>query len=221
MGRKVNPIGFRLGVILPWKSKWFFKKNSSERLLEDIKIRRYIEKNFKNAGIADVTFERSANQLTVNIATSRPGILIGRKGLGIEELKKQLQKFTNSEVSINIEEVKDPYLSAPLIAAQIAEQIEKRVAFRRAVKKALDQVMKAGAIGVKIRVSGRLNGVEIARSEMFIKGKVPTQTIRANVDYGFAEAFTTYGVIGIKVWIYKGDFPLEKKGEKNVNAKKT
>lgn len=205
MGQKVHPYGFRLGVNRTWKSRWFAKKNYGDLLNEDLVIKEHLKKRFFRAGIADIEIERAANKLTVFIHTSRPGIIIGRKGSEIEKLKSDLQTRTGREVFINIQEVHKPELNAQLVAENIAQQLVKRIAFRRAMRRAVDTALRFGSEGIKVCCAGRLNGAEIARSEWYLHGQLPLHTLRADVDYGFAEAFTTYGVIGIKVWVYKGE----------------
>lgn len=210
MGQKVHPYGFRLGVNRTWKSRWFAKKNYGDLLNEDLVIKELLKKRFFRAGIADIEIERAANKLTVFIHTSRPGIIIGRKGSEIEKLKSDLQARTGREVFINIQEVHKPELNAQLVAENIAQQLVKRIAFRRAMRRAVDTALRFGSEGIKVCCAGRLNGAEIARSEWYLHGQLPLHTLRADVDYGFAEAFTTYGVIGIKVWVYKGEIFGEK-----------
>jgi len=205
LGQKVHPYGFRLGVNKTWISRWYADKNYSTNLHEDLKIRAYVKENLKFAGVSKVEIERAVNKIKVNVHTARPGVIIGKKGQGIEVLKKNLQKFTKNEIVLNIVEVKRPELDATLIAENIALQLEKRVAFRRAMKKAIFNARKFGAKGVKVRCSGRLAGAEIARSEWYVEGSVPLHTLRADIDYGTAEAKTVYGIIGLKVWVYKGD----------------
>lgn len=219
MGQKVNPSSFRLQVNKNWKSKWFARKEDFARLLhEDIKVRDYILKHHgPRAGVSRVDVERDANLMTVIVHTSRPGVIIGRGGAGINELKAKLDKMTESRIKdITIEEVRKPELNAQIMADSCKEQLEKRIAFKRVGKQLVEKVIRTGAKGVKVRIAGRLNGADIARSQVFQEGKIPMSTLRADVDYGFSEAGTTYGVLGIKVWIYKG----EKKEEelKNVNA---
>ncbi|PIZ56997.1 30S ribosomal protein S3 [bacterium (Candidatus Torokbacteria) CG_4_10_14_0_2_um_filter_35_8] len=216
MGHKVNPISFRLGKLQSWKSKWFARKNFAFLLEEDIKLRDFIEKKLKSAGISRVEILRSSNKATFVIKSSRPGVVIGREGAGIEELRKILKKKMQDpkiEVKLDIEEVRTPWLDASLVAQNIAEQIEKRVNFRRVMKTALRQVMEVGARGVKIMVAGRLNGADMARTEWLTEGRLPLQTLRADIDFGKEEADTKYGKIGVKVWIYKGEvFTRERKG---------
>jgi small subunit ribosomal protein S3 len=206
MGQKVNPTGFRVGIIRTWDSVWYEeKKNYVEFLHEDIKIQRFIEKNKKNAGIARVGIERFPDRVNVNIHAARPGVLIGKKGADIEDLKKQLQKIASKNIYINIVEVKKPEKNSKLIAEQIASQLESRFPYRRAVKQAMTNALRTGALGIKITISGRLNGAEMAREESYKEGRIPLHTLRADIDYGTAEALTTFGLIGIKVWIYNGD----------------
>ena len=215
MGQKINPIGFRLGVNRGWDSVWFAKKKEfGKYLIEDFKIRKYIKKNIVNSGVSDIIIERSGKKLIVSIHTSRPGFVIGKKGADIEKIKSNVLKISKeSEVSVNIKEIKKPELNAYLIAENIATQLIKRIAFRRAMKRGMQSASRLGALGIKIMVSGRLNGTEIARTEWERDGSIPSHTLRANIDYGTAEALTTYGIIGIKVWVYKGQ--LYKKDVEN------
>ena len=205
MGQKVHPHGFRLGFNKTWRSRWFADKDYAKLLHEDIKLRAELKKRFAHAGVARIDIERAANKLKIDIHTSRPGIIIGRKGTEVDKLRQELQKGTGREVFINILEIQKPELDAQLIGESVAMQLEKRVAFRRAMRKAVESALRFGARGIKVRVSGRLNGAEIARSEWYLHGQLPLQTLRADIDYGFAEANTTYGQIGIKVWLYKGE----------------
>ncbi len=206
MGQKTHPIGFRLGVIRTWKSKWYEEKNYARWLHEDIRLREFVKEKLGQAGISKIEIERAANKAKVNIHTARPGIVIGKKGAEIEKLKVDIQKLMKGkEAYINIHEVRRPDLDPQLVAENVALQLERRVAFRRAMKEAVTRAMRMGAQGVKIHVSGRLAGAEIARREWYREGRVPLQTLRANVSYGFAEAKTTYGVIGIKSWIFRGE----------------
>ena len=205
MGQKVHPYGFRLGYNKDWHSHWYAKRQFGEYLLEDLKLKRELKGKFAGAGVSHVDVERAANKLKIDIFTSRPGIIIGRKGTEVDKLKQEIQKKTNREVFINIQEIQKPELDAQLIGESVAMQLEKRVAFRRAMRKAVESALRFGARGIKVRVSGRLNGAEIARSEWYLHGQLPLQTLRADIDYGFAEAFTTYGAIGVKVWLYKGE----------------
>ena len=215
MGQKINPIGFRLGVNRGWDSVWVAKKKEfGKYLIEDFKIRKYIKKNIVNSGVSDTIIERSGKKLILSIYTSRPGFVIGKKGADIEKIKKNVLKISkDSEVSVNIKEIKKPELNAYLIAENIATQLVKRIAFRRAMKRGMQSASRLGALGIKIMVSGRLNGTEIARTEWERDGSIPSHTLRANIDYGTAEALTTYGIIGIKVWVYKGQ--LYKKDVEN------
>lgn len=211
MGHKVNPISMRLGYIKNWKSRWFArKKGFADALHEDLAIRKYVKKNFSAAGISAIDIERASNRAKVIIYTARPGIIIGRKGADIDRLRDDLQDKTKKEIYIEIKEVKNPSIEAQLVAENIAFQLEKRIAFRRAMKKAVQQAMNSGALGIKVKCAGRLGGAEMSRTEGYKEGKVPLQTFRADIDYGFTEALTTYGLIGVKSWIYKGDI-LDKK----------
>jgi small subunit ribosomal protein S3 len=205
MGQKVHPIGFRLGFNKTWRSRWYAEKEYANLLHEDIKLKRDLKKRFAHAGVSHVDIERAANKLKISIYTSRPGIIIGRKGQEVDKLKQEVQKKTGKEVFINIQEILKPELDAQLVSESVALQLEKRIAFRRAMRKAVDAALRFGAKGIKVRVSGRLNGAEIARSEWYLHGQLPLQTLRADVDFGFAEAHTTYGQIGVKVWMYKGE----------------
>ena len=206
MGQKVNPIGIRLGINRTWDSVWYDeKKQYSANLHEDIKIKKFIAKEKKSAGIAKVTIERFPDRVNVNINASRPGVLIGKKGADIEYLKDQLQKLASKTVYINIVEVKKPEKNSKLIAEQIASQVESRFPYRRAVKQAITNAMRSGALGIKVMVSGRLNNAEMARTESYKEGRIPLHTLRADIDYGFAEALTSFGLIGVKVWLYNGD----------------
>ena len=205
MGQKVHPYGFRLGVTKTWRSRWFAKQDYHRLLKEDLELKELLRERLKAAGVSSVEVDRPGNKLRVTIRTSRPGIIIGRKGAEIEKLKQDLAKQTKREVFIDIQEVHKPELDAQLVAETIALQLEKRVAFRRAMRKAVDSALRFGCKGIKVRVSGRLNGAEIARSEWYLQGQLPLHTLRADVEYGTAEAYTTYGVVGIKCWIYKGE----------------
>lgn len=211
MGQKVHPIGFRLGVTRTWDSRWFSRQDYPRLLHEDIKLRKFLKEKLFNAGIAKIEIERAANKVKINVHTARPGIVIGKKGAGVEVLKADVQKLSKSDVFLNIIEVKSPESNATLVSELVASQLEKRVAFRRAMKKAMTAAFKHGIKGVKIRVSGRLGGAEIARTEWYAEDSVPLHTLRANVDYGTAEARTTYGVIGVKTWIYTGTTQTLKK----------
>jgi small subunit ribosomal protein S3 len=205
MGQKVHPYGFRLGVTKTWRSRWFAKQDYAKLLHEDLELKESLQSRLKAAGVSSIEVDRPGNKLRITIRTSRPGIIIGRKGAEIEKLKSDLAKKTKREVFIDIQEVHRPELDAQLVSESIALQLEKRVAFRRAMRKAVDSALRFGCKGIKVRVSGRLNGAEIARSEWYLQGQLPLHTLRADIDFGFSEAFTTYGVIGIKVWIYKGE----------------
>jgi small subunit ribosomal protein S3 len=205
MGQKVHPYGFRLGFNKTWQSRWYADKDYAKLLHEDLALRGDLKRRFSHAGVAKVEIERAANKLKIDIHTSRPGIIIGRKGTEVDKLKGEVQKRTQREVFINIQEIQKPELDAQLISESVAMQLEKRVAFRRAMRKAVESALRFGARGIKIRVSGRLNGAEIARSEWYLHGQLPLQTLRADIDYGYAVARTTYGVIGVKVWLYKGE----------------
>ncbi len=205
MGQKVHPYGFRLGFNKPWRSRWFSKQGYAGLLQEDLEMKEGLRKQLKSAGVSSIEIDRPGNKLRVTIRTSRPGIIIGRKGAEIEKLKQALAKKTKREVFIDIQEVHKPELDAQLVSESIALQLEKRVAFRRAMRKAVDSALRFGCKGIKVRVSGRLNGNEIARSEWYLQGQLPLHTLRADIDYGFTEAHTTYGVIGVKCWLYKGE----------------
>ncbi len=205
MGQKVHPYGFRLGFNKTWKSKWFADHKYADLVHEDIGLRNMLKKRRSHAGISSVDIERAANKLKVNIHTSRPGIIIGRRGAEVDKLKAEIQKRTGREVFINILEVQTPELDAQLISESVALQLEKRIAFRRAMRKAIEAASRFGGKGVKVRCSGRLMGSEIARSEWYLEGRLPLHTLRADIDYGFSEANTTYGKIGVKVWVYRGE----------------
>jgi small subunit ribosomal protein S3 len=225
MGQKVNPIGLRLGIVRTWDSIWYEdKKNYATYLHEDLKIKKFIEKNKKSAGIANVTIERFPDRVNVNIHAARPGVLIGKKGADIEDLKKQLQKIVSKNIYINIVEVKKPEKNSKIIAEQIASQLESRFPYRRAVKQAIQNAIRSGAMGIKVTISGRLNGAEMAREESYKEGQIPLHTLRADIDYGCAEALTTFGLIGIKTWIYNGDVlskSLETEEDKYTVKRKT
>jgi len=212
LGQKVNPVGFRLGFVKTWDSQWFAKKNYSKLLHEDIKIKRYLKKKFYHAGISKIQIERAADKAKINMWSARPGIIIGRKGTEIEKLKKDLEKMITGEVIINILEVRKPEVNAQLVAENIALQLVRRVAFRRAMKRSVTSALKFGAQGIRVSCAGRLGGAEMARREWYREGRVPLHTLRADIDYGFAEAMTTYGVIGVKVLIFHGEI-LHDKGE--------
>ena len=205
MGQKVNPIGLRLGINRTWDSRWYADKSYAKNLHEDFKIRSYIEKNLKQAGISRVIVERPAGKARVTIYAARPGLIIGKKGADIETLRKKLQGISKSEVALNIVEIRKPDIDAKFVAEGVAQQLERRVTFRRAMKRAVQNALRAGAKGIRINCSGRLGGAEIARTEWYREGRFPLHTLRANVDYGTAEGHTTYGIIGIKVWIFKGE----------------
>ncbi len=212
MGQKVHPYGLRVGFIKGWKSSWFAKKKDFPELVyEDIKIRRYIKLNFANAGISKIEIERASDRAKIILYTSRPGVIIGRRGADIDRLRDELQDLTGKQIFIDIKEIKMPGIESQLVAENVAFQLQKRVAFRRAMKKAIRMVMDAGAGGVRIACAGRLGGAEMSRREGYREGKIPLQTFRADIDYGFTEAQTSYGTIGVKVWIYKGDIYAQKK----------
>jgi small subunit ribosomal protein S3 len=205
MGQKVHPYGFRLGVTKTWRSRWFAKQDYAKLLREDLELKDSLRDRLKAAGVSSIEVDRPGNKLRITIHTSRPGIIIGRKGAEIEKLKGDLAKKTKREVFIDIQEVHKPELDAQLVSESIGLQLEKRVAFRRAMRKAVDSALRFGCKGIKVRVSGRLNGAEIARTEWYLQGQLPLHTLRADIDYGFSQAYTTYGVIGIKCWVYKGE----------------
>ncbi len=205
MGQKTHPIGIRLGIIKTWDSRWYAKKNYKQMLHEDLAVQKYVKEKLSHAGVPKVEIERTGQKLKATIHTARPGIIIGKKGAEVEKLKKQLEKITGKEMSIDIKEIRKPELDAQLVAENIAMQLEKRIAFRRAMKKAVASSRRFGALGIKVACSGRLGGAEIARDEWYREGRVPLHTFRSDIDYGVAEAKTTYGRIGVKVWIYKGD----------------
>ena len=205
MGQKVNPIGLRLGIVKTWESRWYADKKYSEYILEDFKIRKFIKKKLSHAGISKIEIERSAKRIRLRIFTARPGIVIGKKGSEIELLKKELEKLVSQEIFIDIQEVRKPEINAQLVAENVALQIERRVAFRRAMKRGVSSAMRFGAQGVKIICAGRLGGAEMARTEWYREGRVPLHTLRADIDYGFTEANTTYGIIGVKVFVFHGE----------------
>jgi small subunit ribosomal protein S3 len=205
MGQKTHPYGFRLGVTKTWRSRWFAKQDYAKLLHEDLELKASLRDRLKAAGVSSIEVDRPGNKLRITISTSRPGIIIGRKGAEIEKLKSDLAKKTKREIFIDILEVHKPELDAQLVSESIALQLEKRVAFRRAMRKAVDSALRFGCKGIKVRVSGRLNGAEIARTEWYLQGRLPLHTLRADIDYGFSEAHTTYGVIGVKCWVYKGE----------------
>lgn len=204
MGQKVNPVGFRVGFNKDWESRWFAKKEYKQLLHEDLKLRDELKKRLRHAGVSRIDLERAGKKLTITVSTSRPGIIIGKKGAEVDRLKEEIQRRMGREVYIKIDEIHRPEIDATLVAESIALQLTKRVAFRRAMKRSIEMAMKFGALGVRVRVAGRLNGAEIARSEWYLEGRLPLQTLRSDIDYGLAEARTTYGVIGVKVWVYKG-----------------
>ena len=211
MGQKVNPHGIRLGIVKTWDAKWYADKDYAANLHEDIKIRAFLKDSLKIAGVSKIETERSKNRLKLTIHTAKPGMVIGRGGSGIEQIKEGLKKYTEKHVDINIAEIKQPDMDSTLVAENIAGQLERRIAFRRAMKQAVGRTMRMGAKGIKIMVSGRLGGAEIARKESYREGSIPLHTLRADIDYGTAEAHTTYGRIGIKVWIFKGEVLPERK----------
>lgn len=217
MGQKVNPNGFRLGVIRPWHARWYADKGYTQLVHEDLQIRQAIAGRHINAGIAEVDIDRSSNNVTVTIHTARPGIIIGKSGQNVEQLRQLLEQRTGKKVKVNIIEVRQPDTNAVLVARNIADQLERRVSFRRAMKQAVQRAMDRGALGVKVTVAGRLGGAEMSRTETDRRGRVPLQTLRADVEYGTAEAMTTYGVIGVKVWVYRGDV-LEKQPAMPINT---
>ncbi len=204
MGQKVHPTGFRLGVIKDWDSRWYAEKDYAKLLHEDIRIRDFIKGRLFNAGVSKIIIERTAKRARINIHAARPGIIIGKKGSEVEGLRREIQKMTEKDIFINIVEVRKPEVEAQLVAENIAGQLERRVAFRRALKRSVSSALRFGAEGIKVMVAGRLNGAEMSRREWYREGRVPLQTLRADIDYGFAEAKTTYGIIGVKVWIFKG-----------------
>ena len=220
MGQKVNPVGLRVGITRGWDSVWFAKKNKFGKfLIEDYKIRDYIKKNVVNSGVSQVIIERTSKKCIVSLYTSRPGFVIGKKGSDIEKIKKNLQKITSSEISLNIKEVKKPELNAYLVAENIAQQLVKRIAYRKTMKRAIQSALRLGAKGIRVCLAGRLAGNDIARTEWLREGGVPLHTFRADVDYAEAEALTTYGIIGVKVWIYKGEIFSNKLNSNNKDKK--
>lgn len=224
MGQKVSPIALRLGYIENWRSLWYADhKEYANNIIEDYKIRKFIAKRFIQAAVAKVVIERLAEKIKIIIHTARPGVIIGRRGADIDRLRTELGKISSKEISIEPREIKDPSTEAQLIAQNVAFQLEKRIAFRRAMKRAIDQALTAGAKGIKIKCSGRLNGAEMARSESYHQGKLPLHTFRAQIDYGFAEALTTYGILGVKVWVNKGEVikEVKRQGTTDVNAQKS
>lgn len=211
MGQKVNPKGLRLGIIKDWDARWYADKNYAELLHEDLKIRDHVKKKLSMASVSTIEIERAANRLKILVHTAKPGIVIGRRGAEVEALRKELEKITEKQVNLNVVEIKKPELDAQLVAEGVAAQLEKRISFRRAIKQAVSRSMRLGAEGIRVAVAGRLGGAEIARTEWYSEGKVPLHTLRADIDYGFAEADTTYGKIGVKAWIYKGEVLPETK----------
>jgi len=205
LGQKVHPKGFRLGVIKDWDSRWYAEKDYAKLLHEDIRIRGYIKERLFSAGVSNIIIERTAKRARINIHAARPGIIIGKKGAEVEALRREIQKMTEKDIFINIVEVRKPEVEAQLVAENIAGQLERRVAFRRALKRSVSSALRFGAEGIKVMVAGRLNGAEMSRREWYREGRVPLQTLRADIDYGFAEARTTYGIIGVKVWVFKGE----------------
>ena len=219
MGQKVNPHGLRVGIIKDWDTKWYAEKDFADYLVEDVKIRKFIKKKLYAAGVSKIAIERTAGRVKISVYTAKPGIVIGKNGQAIEELKAEIQKMTSQKVAVNIEEIKRPETDAQLVAERIALDLENRVTFRRAMKQAMGRTMKFGAKGIKTAVSGRLGGADIARTESYHDGTFPLQTLRADIDYGFAEADTTYGKLGVKVWIYKGELLPVKAAKKEGGAK--
>lgn len=220
MGQKVNPVGLRVGIIRDWESRWFAGKDFGDLLQEDIKIRKFLEKKLADAAVSHIEIERAANRVNITIHTGKPGMVIGKGGQEIEVLRNEIAKMTNKKVHINVNEIKKPELDAKLVADSIAKQLENRVSFRRAMKQAMQRTMRSGAKGIKVMVSGRLGGAEIARSEGYSEGTVPLHTLRADIDYATAEAHTTYGVIGVKVWIYRGEvLPVKGKAAASEGGK--
>ena len=218
MGQKVNPNGIRIGIVKDWDAKWYADKDFADNLHEDIKIRKYLKDSLGAAGVSKIETERSKNRLKLTIHTAKPGMVIGRGGSGIEQIKEGLKGKTEKTVDINISEIRQPDLDATLVAENIAQQLERRIAFRRAMKQSVGRTMRLGAKGIKVKVSGRLGGAEIARSEAYREGSIPLHTLRADIDYGTAEARTTYGRIGVKVWIFKGEILPEKKQSQRTAA---
>lgn len=205
MGQKIHPIGFRIGVIRDWESRWYLDKGYAEALVEDVRIRRYVKETLYAAAVSKIEIERAANRIKITVHTARPGIIIGRGGKGVDELRAILEKKTGKQVHVSVQDIRRPELDAQLVAESITAQIEKRVSYRRAMRQAIQRTMRMGAKGIKVTVSGRLGGAEIARTESDKQGKIPLHTLRADIDYGFAEAATTCGNVGVKVWIYRGD----------------
>ena len=219
LGQKVNPIGLRLGIVKTWSSKWYAEKDYAKCLHEDIKIRDFLKKELKHAGISKIEIERAADQIRVNIHTARPGIIIGQKGAEVDRIKKAVQEMTDKQVFINIREVKNPEVDAQLVGESIAIQLERKVSFRRAMKKALAGALRFGAKGIRISCAGRLGGADMSRREQYLEGRVPLHTLRANIDYGLALARTTYGIIGVKVWIFKGEVMPSRGGSQHMSGR--
>lgn len=219
MGQKVNPHGMRVGIIKDWDTKWYAEKDYAKLLIEDAKIRRFLKKHLYIAGISRIEIERTLKRVKLTIYTAKPGMVIGRGGAGIEDIKKALRRFTEQEIDVNIKEVKSAELDAVLVAENIASQLERRIAFRRAMKQAVGRTMRFGAKGIKVLLGGRLGGAEIARTEGYLEGSIPLHTLRANIDYGIATAHTTYGAIGVKVWIYKGEIMPGEMVDKDENIR--
>lgn len=205
MGQKVNPIGIRVGINRTWDSRWFDDRNYADKLIQDLELRKYIQEKLKPAGISKVVIERAAKNTRVTVYTARPGVIIGKKGADIETLRRELSKRAGSDVALNIVEIRKPDLDAQLVSEGVCQQLERRVSFRRAMKRAVQNALRMGSLGIRINVAGRLGGADIARTEWYREGRVPLHTLRADMDYGFSEALTTYGIIGVKVWLYKGD----------------
>jgi small subunit ribosomal protein S3 len=218
VGQKTHPFGFRLGFNKTWRSRWFARKGYADLLYEDVQLRNQLKDKLRGAGVSSIEIERAANKLMIRIYTARPGIVIGRKGAEIDKLRQEIQGRTGREVHIDIGEVHRPELDAQLVAETIALQLEKRVAFRRAMRKAVDSALRFGCLGIKVRCAGRLNGAEIARKEWYLQGRLPLQTLRADIEFGFAQAYTTYGVIGIKCWVYKGEVSKTKVRREEVEV---
>ncbi len=214
MGQKVHPTGFRLGVTKTWDSRWFSQKDYGNFLIEDLKLRDFVKKKLSQASVAKMEIERAAGKVRMIIHTARPGIVIGPKGSEIEKLRKQILRFTNKDVIVDVKEIRKPEIDAQLVAENVAQQLERRIAFRRAMKKSVSSALKSGAKGIRIATAGRLGGAEMARREWYREGRVPLHTLRADIDYGFAQATTTYGVIGVKVWIFKGEMIKSSVGER-------
>ncbi|MCJ7855249.1 30S ribosomal protein S3 [Lachnospiraceae bacterium NSJ-143] len=218
MGQKVNPHGLRVGIIKDWDTKWYSEKSYADNLVEDYKIRKFVKERLYASGVSKILIERTTDRVKISVYTAKPGIVIGKNGAAIEELKNEIQKMTSYKVNVNIEEIRRPELDSQLVAENIAQQLENRVTFRRAMKQAMGRTMKFGAQGIKTSCSGRLGGADMARTESYHDGTIPLQTLRANIDYGFAEANTTYGKVGVKVWIYKGEVLPVKAAKKEGGA---